>query len=74
MQSYWVHLNRVHKYARIHRADCTFCDGGKGLHGRGSDAVASRWLGPFDSFAKAAAAGEATGKPLSNCAVCAPNP
>lgn len=70
--SYWVYDNRVHKYAKVHRADCTFCDHGRGLHRRGSKAVAGQWLGPFQTAAQALRAAEGTGRSPETCSVCVP--
>lgn len=43
---FWVFNNRNHKYATVHRSDCTFCRAGRGVHGVGGDS----WRGPFDTF------------------------
>jgi hypothetical protein len=69
---FWVYDNRVHKFARIHRAECTFCDSGRGLHRRGTKAVAGGRLGPFGSVAEAARAAEGTGRSFERCSICAP--
>lgn len=71
---HWVYDNRVNRYARVHRADCTFCDQGQGLHRRGLNAAAGQWLGPFPSLADAQTAADATGRTVSRCSVCAPAP
>jgi hypothetical protein len=70
---FWVYDNRVHKFAKIHRGDCTFCDEGRGLHRRGAKAVAGGWLGPFKDFPSAERAADATGRSVQICAVCAPS-
>lgn len=70
--SYWVYDNRVHKFARVHRAAFTFCDHGRGLHQRGAKAVAGQWLGPFPAAAQALRAAEATGRSAETCSVCTP--
>ena len=68
----WVYDNRVHKFAKLHRAECTFCDGGRGLHRRGAKAVAGGWLGPFSTVPEALEAAKATGRSVETCSVCAP--
>lgn len=70
--SLWVYDNRVHKFARVHRSECTFCQGGRGLHDRGSRAVAGGWLGPFLTWEEALAAATRTGRDVSTCSVCTP--
>lgn len=44
--AYWVYENTVHKKARIHTADCSFCGSGRGIHGGGKTA-SGNWYGPF---------------------------
>ena len=36
MAEFFVYLNRVHKYAKVHGADCIFWDHGAGLHHKGT--------------------------------------
>lgn len=58
---FWVYDNNVHRYARIHRADCSYCNDGAGFHpGSGDDA--GGWLGPFADMhgARVAAQGPST--------------
>lgn len=70
--TFWVFLNRSHKYAKVHRADCIFCDQGRGLHHRGTASAASSWLGPFGSFREAMDTAVATGREASTCSNCTP--
>ena len=46
MAEYWVYENWTHKRARLHLAECSFCN-----NGRGAQRVASghngQWHGPF---------------------------
>ena len=42
---FWVYENYPTNKARVHRADCGFCNHGKGKDGRGSSN--GRWHGPF---------------------------
>ncbi len=69
---YWVYDNRVHRYAKVHRAECTFCDHGRGLHRKGSTPVAGEWLGPFTTTAEALRVAASTGREVGTCSVCCP--
>jgi hypothetical protein len=44
--AYWVYENTVHKKARVHSAECSFCGDGRGLHG-GGKTLSGNWYGPF---------------------------
>lgn len=68
---FWVYANRVHRYAKVHRAECTYCNHGKGIQPRRRD-VAGGWLGPFTTPAEAHAAATGTGQRPSPCGACAP--
>jgi hypothetical protein len=71
--TFWIYEIPVHQFSKIHRASCRFCNHGRGLHDRGTQAVAGTWLGPFESLEDALAAAEATGRLVETCAVCAPS-
>jgi len=43
---FFVYENWVRNKAIVHRADCTFCNGGDGLHGS-RQTKSSTWHGPF---------------------------
>lgn len=43
---HWVYENTIHKKARIHRADCAYCNNGHGIHG-GAKTASGEWFGPF---------------------------
>lgn len=47
MAKYYVYENWIHKRARVHLGDCSYCN-----HGRGHQGTKSRehgeWHGPFD--------------------------
>jgi len=63
---YWTYENWVHKYARVHRADCAHCNDGHGTHGAvGSHA--GRWLGPYESFISASQATKFVATPCGHC-------
>lgn len=68
---FWVYDNRVHKRARIHRADCSYCNDGAGMHDDVAD-VAGEWLGPFAELRDARRAANRTGREARRCQTCAP--
>lgn len=69
---YWVYENYVHQYAKIHRASCSFCNYGRGLHPDRTDDN-SRWLGPFDRIDDALDAAKSTRQTeVNRCGSCAP--
>lgn len=69
---YFVYENWRRDKAIVHREDCTFCDGGRGLHGTGATKN-SRWHGPFDSAPSALRKAEACQRTRTEgCAVCSP--
>lgn len=70
--AFWVYSNWVHKYAKVHDGACGYCNDGRGIHDRGSDAVASEWLGPFRSAAEALGAARQTGHDPQTCRSCGP--
>lgn len=70
--SFWVYANWVHRFAKVHRGPCSFCNEGTGIHSRGQAAVASRWLGPFGSVVEAEQEARRTGWDVEYCRFCAP--
>jgi F-type H+-transporting ATPase subunit beta len=46
MAEYWVYENWVHKRARLHRGECSYCNHGRGHQGSKSKQN-GEWLGPF---------------------------
>jgi hypothetical protein len=70
--TFYLHVNHVHRYARIHRGDCAFCNHGRGIHDRGSGAVATRWSFPLPTVADAAAEASRVGFAVSACTRCDP--
>ena len=69
---YWVYDNRVHGYAKIHRADCSACNDGNGMHPDAGD-VAGEWLGPYHSIDEARDDAGRTGRDVSTCKTCSPS-
>jgi HTH-type transcriptional regulator/antitoxin HigA len=69
---YWVYQNWTHDRARVHRGACSFCNHGRGIHGKSSDRN-GEWTGPFADSAAAFAAMRRLGRTDSRaCATCAP--
>lgn len=69
---FYVHHNKLHRYSRLHHGDCTFCNFGAGIHGRGSSAVVTEWDGPFDTEPAAERAGRRMGHQPTRCTRCMP--
>ena len=65
----WTYKNWVHKYARVHRADCAHCNDGDGSHGA-TNSDAGRWIGPFSLYADAKQTSEF---PVTPCGHCTPS-
>lgn len=67
---FWVYENAIHRKARIHRADCVFCDHGRGIHAR-RQTLSGKWIGPFPGLDSAGSAARATRQSdVRPCAVC----
>ncbi len=72
MAEYGVYENWTVRRARLHRADCGFCNHGRGFQARDSGNN-GHWHGPFREKDAALAALERTGQPdRGPCAACAP--
>ncbi len=52
-RGFWIYHSRVGRYAAIHRADCGFCNHGRGVGG-GYNQYHASWVGPFRSLDDAA--------------------
>jgi hypothetical protein len=73
MRAFWVYENwtaQGHR-ATVHRANCSFCNNGRGVHG-GGQTRNGRWHGPFSSSEDAASAVCASGAAIRECARCNP--
>lgn len=69
---FWVYENWTHRYASVHDASCSFCNGGRGTHA-GSSKDNGRWHGPFSSGEEAWSWAHQTGRDeIRRCTVCAP--
>lgn len=66
LSMYWTYENSVHKYSKVHRAECSHCKDGRGTH----DAVeshAGRWLGPFEAYGQAVSASKYEAESCGHC-------
>lgn len=71
--AYWVYENTIHKKARVHAADCSFCGDGRGLHG-GGKTISGNWHGPFQEFQAAMAVAHGTMQSdVRGCNLCVGN-
>jgi hypothetical protein len=69
MGGYWTYENHVHRYARVHKADCSHCNNGRGSH-NATDSTVGRWI---DSFEKIDDAMKASNYPTEPCGHCLPS-
>ena len=70
VMTYWIYINNIHLYARIHRSTCPHCNDGRGTH-NATDSYSGRWE-EAATYSRARARGQTTRYRLSDCAVCAP--
>jgi len=71
--TYWVYENIIHKKARIHKAECSFCGSGRGIHG-GGKTLSGNWFGPFQTFDEASSIALKTDhSDIRACTVCIGN-
>jgi hypothetical protein len=69
---YYVYENRIIDKAIVHRADCSFCKDGKGIHGRNTT-NSSTWHGPFDTAGEALANAKSQKRDRTDfCSRCSP--
>jgi hypothetical protein len=71
-QRYFIYENWTHDRGRIHKAECSMCNDGRGTQA-GDSGRNGRWHGPFDdrafAFKKATSLNRADMRP---CALCNP--
>ena len=69
---YFVYDNWVRSKAITHRAECSFCKNGNGLHGQRST-NSSTWHGPFAKIEEAHAKAKALKRDRTeDCSICSP--
>ena len=70
-KTWWVYENLPRRRARIHVAECSFCNDGQGLHY--STAPTGRWYGPFEVVEAAVEQGlKSRAVDIAGCGVCQP--
>jgi hypothetical protein len=70
--AFWVYENTIHKKARLHKADCPFCNDGSGIHGGGKTG-SGEWFGPFIDCDQAWQIARERNQPdLRSCETCMP--
>lgn len=47
--NYWVYTNWTVKHARVHTANCTYCNNGRGIHDTDNENN-GKWFGPYNSY------------------------
>ncbi len=68
---WWVYENWIQHKAVVHRANCSFCQGGKGMH-KGSTTKNGQWLGPQGTRDEAMSVARETRQPdVRPCRKCA---
>jgi F-type H+-transporting ATPase subunit beta len=70
--NFWVYEHFANKRARVHTADCRYCNHGQGVGGN-QDNDDDKWHGPFKTHAEAESAAQALKqKDTRDCGVCKP--
>lgn len=77
---FWVYENWTNTFTKVHRAECSFCNSGRGMHGAGSKTGSGEWHGPFGTARGALGVAERLASAHSNfsvwtvdgCKSCAP--
>ena len=69
---YYIYENWVaEKKAKIHKADCGFCNNGNGAHNNIHGNRNGKWHGPFGNYTKAHEfAVRLNNRKVSNCSTC----
>jgi F-type H+-transporting ATPase subunit beta len=71
--TFYVYENWTHKRARVHAADCGYCNSGRGTQASHSGRN-DRWLGPYATSAAALLAAQNLRQPNTQaCANCLPS-
>jgi len=69
---FWVYENWTNECTTVHRASCSHCNDGRGVHA-GASTKNGEWYGPFGSAAEAQARAERTKRrDIRRCGHCAP--
>ena len=54
MMAYWVYENYPNNRATVHKAECSYCNNGAGVHGVGKNPT-GQWHGPYHDVIQAQA-------------------
>jgi hypothetical protein len=71
MHTHYVYQNWQRSRGRIHKAGCSYCNHGKGMHAEDSGRN-GKWHGFSDRSSAFAAAKKMNVRDMKGCAVCAP--
>jgi hypothetical protein len=72
VSDFYVYENWVRPKAITHRGDCSFCNGGNGLHGQRST-KSSTWHGPYPTIVEARAKANSCRRDRTeDCKICSP--
>lgn len=73
--SFYIYENwTAENKARIHRADCRFCNYGQGIQPHKQEGRNGRWHGSFATYPEAVtAARRLKGRIMTNCKKCQPS-
>ena len=70
--NFWVYEHFSNKRARVHAADCRYCNHGQGVGGDQTNDD-DKWHGPFKTYAEAETTAQSLGqKDTRDCGVCKP--
>lgn len=68
--NFWVYENWTHKKAIVHKSGCSYCQDGRGIHGKTSKHN-GEWHGPFEERDTAFQKAKDTGRDdMRACKVC----
>jgi len=75
---FWIYENwTAENKARIHRADCTHCNDGRGIHPDKEEGRNGQWDGPYltysEAIEKARQLRQLEGRVISDCKKCQPS-
>ncbi len=70
--AFYVYENRITDKAIVHRGECSFCNEGRGIHGRDTS-DSSTWHGPFETAGEALATAKSRNRDRTDvCSRCRP--
>jgi len=70
--AFYVYENWVIDKAIVHNADCSFCNGGNGIHGSRTT-KSSTWHGPYETASEALAKAKSCHRDRTDgCTYCSP--